>query len=136
LRKHQIPFDRKLIIHGNLGITTSIEAAKNLLELDPLPDAIICNNDTVAMATMKVLKDNGLKIPEDISVIGFSDDHFSSFLEPALTTVSQPAYLIGMKAMELILQMLNNEIPINKDIRIVLDSAVVIRNSTKASLIK
>lgn len=131
LRKHRIPLDLQLIIHGNLGIGTSIESAKNLLKLTTPPDAIICNNDSVAMATMKVLKDSGLRIPEDISVVGFSDDPFSSFLEPALTTVSLPAYLIGMKAMEAILQMIDNKISVNKDIRIVMDSAVVIRNSTK-----
>jgi LacI family transcriptional regulator len=135
LAKYGLRFNRDLIIHSNQGISTSMEGAKNLLELNPLPDAIICNNDTVAMATMKVLKDNGLRIPDDISVVGFSDDPFSAFLEPSLTTVSQPAYLMGMKAMECILDMLNkNEIE-NRDEKIVMESAFVVRNSVRRKII-
>lgn len=131
LKKYGISFKRELIIHSNLGISTSMEGAKHLLELNPLPDAIICNNDTVAMATMKVLKDNNLHIPQDISVVGFSDDPFSSFLEPSLTTVSQPSYLMGLKAMETILEILHNEAPVNIESRIVMDSAFIIRNSIR-----
>lgn len=131
LKKYEIPFERELIMHSNQKISTSMEGAKNLLELKPLPDAIICNNDTVAMATMKVLKDNGLAIPGDISVVGFSDDPFASFLEPSLTTVSQPAFLMGMKAMEVILSMLNREIPVKSEKYIVMESAFIVRNSIR-----
>jgi LacI family transcriptional regulator len=133
LLRYGIGFERELIIHSNLGISTSMEGAKNLLELIPLPDAIICNNDTVAMATMKVLKDNGLRIPQDVSVVGFTDDPFSSFLEPSLTTVSQPSYLMGLKAMETILAMLNNKIPVNVETRTVMDAAFIIRKSIRHS---
>jgi len=101
-----------------------------------LPDAIIGSDDSVAMAAMKVIKESGLKIPEDISVVGFNDDPFSSFLEPALTTVSQPAYLMGMKASEKILQMISGEIKINLDKITVLESAIVIRNSTRRTSAK
>jgi len=120
-----------LIIHANLSMSTSIEAAKNLLKLPVLPDAIIGSDDTVVMAAMKVIKESGLKIPENIAVVGFNDDPFSSFLEPSLTTVSQPAYLMGMKAMEKILQMITGDIEINFWQTIVMESALVIRDSTK-----
>ncbi len=112
-------------------MSTSIEAAKNLLKLPVLPDAIIGSDDTVVMAAMKVIKESGLKIPENIAVVGFNDDPFSSFLEPSLTTVSQPAYLMGMKAMEKILQMITGDIEINFWQTIVMESALVIRDSTK-----
>jgi len=131
LIKHNITFNRDLIIHANLSMSTSIEAAKNLLKLPVLPDAIIGSDDTVAMAAMKVIKESGLKIPENIAVVGFNDDPFSSFLEPSLTTVSQPAYLMGMKAMEKILQMITGDIEINFWETIVMESALVIRESTK-----
>lgn len=131
LKKYHLPLERDLIVHGNLGISTSIEAAKNLLKLPLLPDAIIGSDDTVAMAAIKVIKESGLRIPEDISVVGFNDDPFSSFLEPALTTVSQPAYLMGMKATEKILQIISGDILINSAETTILDSALVIRNSTK-----
>ncbi len=136
LKKYHLPLERDLIVHGNLGMSTSVEAAKNLLKLPQLPDAIIGSDDSVAMAAMKVIKESGLKIPEDISVVGFNDDPFSSFLEPALTTVSQPAYLMGMKASEKILQMISGEIKINLDKITVLESAIVIRNSTRRTSAK
>ncbi len=131
LIKHNISHDRNLIIHGNLSMSTSIEAAKNLLKLAVLPDAIIGSDDTVAMAAMKVIKEAGLKIPENIAVVGFNDEPFSSFLEPSLTSVSQPAYLMGMKAMEKILQMITGDIEINFWETTVMESALVVRESTK-----
>lgn len=131
LIKHNIPHDRDLIIHGNLSMSTSIEAAKNLLKLSVLPDAIIGSDDTVAMAAMKVIKEAGLKIPENVAVVGFNDEPFSSFLEPSLTSVGQPAYLMGMKAMEKILQMITGDIEINFWETTVMESALVIRDSTK-----
>jgi DNA-binding LacI/PurR family transcriptional regulator len=131
LLKHNIPFKSNLIIHGNLNISTSIEATRNLLKLPELPDAIIGNDDTVAMAAMKVIKESGLKIPENIALAGFNDDPFSSFLEPALTTVGQPGYLMGLKAIDKMLLMISGDIAVNLWETIVMDSALVIRESTK-----
>jgi len=131
LKKHNIPLDHELIIHGNMNISTSVEATINLLKKKPLPDAIIGNNDMVAMVAMKIAKEKGFRIPQDIAVAGFADEPFSSFLEPSLTSVGQPAYLIGMKSLEIMLQMINGDIPINEDKKIVLESALVIRDSTK-----
>ncbi len=131
LEKYRIEYNRELIIHGNLNLSTSIEGTKNLLKLKPLPDAIIGNNDTVAMAAMKVVKEAGLSIPKDICISGYSDDPFSSFLEPSLTSVSQPAYLTGMRSMEVMLDMIKETREINKPERIVLQSALVIRESTQ-----
>jgi len=134
LKDNNLPFDRDLIIHGNLGTSTSEEATKYLLALSPLPDSIICNNDSVAMAVMKMIKERGYSIPDDISIVGFSDDPFSSFLEPSLTTVAQPAYLIGMKALEVMLDILDEKIPIIIENRIVVDSALKVRKSTRPIL--
>jgi LacI family transcriptional regulator len=131
LLKYNIPYERDLIIHGNLNISTSIEATRNLLKLTELPDAIIGSDDTVAMAAMKVIKEAGLKIPENIALVGYNDDPFSSFLEPSLTTVSQPGYLMGMRAIEKMLQMINGNIEINLWETTVMESALVIRKSTK-----
>jgi LacI family transcriptional regulator len=113
-----------------MNVSTSAEATIHLLEKHPLPDAIIGNNDMVAMVAMKIAKEKKLRIPQDIAIAGFADEPFSSFLEPSLTSVGQPAYLIGMKSMEIMLQMINDEIAVNEDTKIVLESALVIRDST------
>lgn len=131
LQDNDIAFDKDLIIHGNPGTSTSEEATKYLLALKPWPDAIICNNDTAAMAVMKVIKEQGLKIPEDISVVGFSDDPFSSFLEPSLTTVAQPAFIMGMKAVEQMIRIFDKKTDPFTENFIVVDSAMKVRNSTR-----
>lgn len=82
-------------------------ATRRLLELDPLPDAILAVNDPVAIEAALVLKENGLRIPEDIALIGFTNEPIGEFMTPSLTTVAQPAYEIGKVAMELFLEQIN-----------------------------
>jgi len=130
LKRNGIPLDRELIVHGNLNISTSIEATRNLLINKPRVDAIIGNSDMVAMAAMKVIKENGKKIPDDIALVGFNDDPYASFLEPSLSSVSQPAYLMGMRAAEGVFAMIEKKLPLNKPEKIILDSALILRNST------
>ncbi len=130
LDKYNIPYDRDLIFHATLNQSTSYEAAVNLLKLDNIPDAIIGNTDIAAMTAMKVVKEAGMNIPYDIAIAGFNDELFASFLEPSLTSVSQPAYLMGMKAMEIMLDVLDGKRGINTPDQIILESALVIRNST------
>ena len=123
----------------NLSISTVSRAIRNIGEISPETKKVVLElaekwnykPNPLAMAAMKVNKESGLKIPENIAVVGFNDDPFSSFLEPSLTTVSQPAYLMGMKAMEKILQMITRDIEINLSETIVMESALVIRESTK-----
>ena len=75
----------------------------------PLPDALLCNNDFIALGAIAAFRDFGIKVPGDISVIGHDDYQTSALVRPRLSTISMPSReLIGNSAFELLLQMMRN----------------------------
>ena len=73
----------------------------------PLPDAIFCFNDPVAIGAMKALKNAGIRIPQDVAIVGFSEGSMATVVEPQLTTVLQPMQEMGRQAAALLLEQLN-----------------------------
>lgn len=73
-----------------------------------LPDAIVANNDLIAIGAIKALQDAGLRVPTDIAVTGFDDIEVAAFISPTLTTLRQPRYEMGVKAAEVLLELLSN----------------------------
>jgi len=108
LLDYGISYRNEYIVHSTLNFSTLLEAVKNLLNYPEPPQAILCNDDNAAMTIMKFLKENNIKIPEEISIIGYNDDPYSSFLTPSISTIAQPGYLIGYKAAEQILYQVQN----------------------------
>jgi LacI family transcriptional regulator len=95
------------------------------------PDAIFAHHDIVAAGAMMALKSLGLKIPEDVGVVGFSNWQFSSMIDPPLSTVSQPGFQIGETATKLLLDMINNKEKMNSTSQnIILDTELLIRKSS------
>ena len=88
--------------------STGRTLAKRILELDDRPTAIFCLNDMMAMGAMQEITANGLKIPDDISVVGFDNLPISEMLSPALTTIDQCAYQLGCRAVELLSKSLHH----------------------------
>ena len=80
------------------------EATKRLLNLPNPPDAILAMNDTLAFAAMKEIKNNNLRIPQDIALIGYTDDTHSNYVEPALTAIAHNTYEMGTTACRLLLK--------------------------------
>ena len=80
-----------------------IIAARELLSAPDRPTAIFAATDLYAKTVYKAAEEFGLKIPDDLSVVGFSDEDFSNEMSPPLTTVRQPAYEIGQRAAEVVL---------------------------------
>lgn len=93
-------------------------------------DAVFCGNDMIAFGAMKKLKEKGIRIPEDVGVIGFDDIYVSSMMEPSLTTVKQPNYEMGYRAVELLLNVLENKTE-DLNTKIVLNTELIVRNSTR-----
>ena len=94
-----------LIVHGD-GKPAGAEApVAGLLALPQPPTAIFCYNDMSALGAMRQIRRHGLRIPEDISVVGFDDLYISEYLAPPLTTVRQPMRQMGRMAMETLLQL-------------------------------
>jgi DNA-binding LacI/PurR family transcriptional regulator len=79
---------------------------------------------------MQIIKKRGLRIPQDIAVVGFSNDQISELIEPSLTTLSQPITKIGETAAELLLHLINTDISLWKPITQTLNTELIIRKST------
>ena len=106
-----------------------------LMNLKDRPDAIFANQDLLAIIAMKELRSNGFKIPEDVAVAGFSDWLMSSFVEPSLTSVSQPGFEMGEAAAELFIRQAENkdngsDIPFKPETKI-FKTKLIIRDSSR-----
>ncbi len=85
-------------------------SAKKLLQLGvPRPDAIFCVSDYVAFEAMRCIQDLGLRIPEDVALVGFTNDPATEYVTPRLTTMEQPARKIGETACEMLVKSLKEE---------------------------
>lgn len=132
LRKYEIPIDEELIISYDLTMEKVNIYMNHLLNLPNPPDALFAINDPTAIEAIQIIKKRGLKIPEDIAVVGFSNDQLSGLIEPSLTTVSQPVHKIGETAAEMLLHLIKTDISEWKAITKTLTTELIIRKSTVA----
>ncbi|MBA4056580.1 MAG: LacI family transcriptional regulator, partial [Marivirga sp.] len=132
LKKHQIDMDEELIVHCHELKDEPVSKVRSLLELPPgkRPDALFCFNDPIAVTAMQVIKEKRIKVPDDISIVGFTNEPVSAFIEPSLTTVSQPSHAMGQRAIQLFIE--QKQDPENfKPITAVMKTELIIRNSTR-----
>ena len=109
---------------------SAVELMRQLLALDPRPDGVFCYNDPMAMGAMHAILDAGLRIPEDIAVIGSGNLHYDTELRVPLSSIDQQTELIGKRTAGLILSLLESKSrPRNKTI--VLQPQLVVRASTE-----
>ena len=99
-----------------------------MLEKDDRPDAIFACSDIYGMAAINAAHQLGLKVPEELSIIGFDNTNTSSMTEPSLTTVAQPIAQMGAQACELLIEKIRDQKSPSQ--QIILDTELVIRNST------
>ena len=95
------------------------------------PDAIFASNDMAAIGSITVLKEKGYSIPDQISVIGFSDWQLSSLIEPSLTTVAQPGYTLGEEAARMLIDRINTDPGEHEPSTKILKTELILRNSTR-----
>ena len=109
LSKNGIQFDENLINVNKLTSDDGLTAVKQLMSLPIPPDAIFCGNDTTALSAMIYLRDKGIRIPEDIGIVGFSNEPFSKVVSPSISTIAQPGFEMGQKAAELLIRKIDNK---------------------------
>ncbi|HKJ32023.1 MAG TPA: LacI family DNA-binding transcriptional regulator [Balneolales bacterium] len=134
LEDHDISFDENLVFECDMKLESGQKLAKKLLTMSELPDGIFSSSDNSAMGAMQVLKANNVKIPDQIAIVGFSNETFSSFVEPALSTVEQHSKKMGQLSAKLFLEQLEPNVesePLTR--KIILTPKLIIRDS---SLIK
>jgi LacI family transcriptional regulator len=130
LRTHHIPEDEVLVYEGDFLQMDGYTGASALLELAEPPTAIFASNDVMAMGVMDAVRNRNLRIPDDISVVGFDNIQQSAMVYPPLTTIQQPLEQMGRVATQMLLNILKN--PKNKVGRIELPTELIIRSSTSA----
>jgi LacI family transcriptional regulator len=111
------------------------EAMQELLSLTPRPDGVFCFNDPLAMGAMNYALDQGIRIPEDIAVIGCGNLHYDDSLRVPLSSVDQHSRKIGEEAARIALRILNSKIP-PKPETVVLQPELIVRRSTQRSVPK
>lgn len=130
LKKHHLQVDETLIIPYDLTLGKVKIYVRHLMELTNPPDGLFAINDPAAIEAIQTIKKLGLSIPKDIGIVGFSNDYGSDLIEPSLTTVAQPLQMIGSTAMQLVLDLMDKEVSQWKAITKILDSSLIIRNSS------
>jgi len=128
LRVHHISEDSALIYEGTFFQPDGYAGASALLDLPQPPSAIFASNDAMAMGVMDAVRSRGLRIPEDISILGFDDVPQAALVRPALTTVHQPLEQMGRVATQMLLGRLKN--PQQEITRIELPTELIVRGST------
>ena len=98
LRSCNLPYNPSMVTDCDLSLLSARQAMTRLLMLPEPPDAVFGINDTVAFAAMKVIKEHRLRIPEDIGLVGFTDEFHATVVEPQLTSVTHPSFEMGRKA--------------------------------------
>jgi len=106
LRNAGIALALELICHGDFTLKAGYDGAGTMLALADRPSALFCENDEMAIGALKRIKQMGLRVPEDISLVGFDDIPFAAYCDPPLTTISQPAETFGHKAVEMLIALI------------------------------
>jgi LacI family transcriptional regulator len=104
LKKYNVPLISEYVIEGGMNFTSGYSGTQELLKLNNLPDSIFAANDQIAMGAMRAIKEHKLRIPEDIALIGFSNEPITMITEPTLTTIHQPSFEMGQIACKLLIE--------------------------------
>lgn len=133
LLDHGFTPDPSFIIECNRGTDDESQKIVNeILQSFPIkPDAFFANNDMAAVGAMLACKAAGLRIPEDVGIVGFSNWQFCSMIDPSLSSVSQPGFNIGAKATEILLDLIEKKIQLHEtNNSVVLETELLIRKSS------
>jgi LacI family transcriptional regulator len=128
LREHRLHLGDGLLRRGDLRETGGYRMTLDLLDADEPPTAIFSVNNLTTIGVLRALRERGLRIPADLSLIGFDDLPTGELLDPPLTAVVQPTYQLGVRSAELLLRRVENrEAPVQE---VVLGATLTIRGST------
>lgn len=133
LRENRIPIDRDLVVCDKIDFDVARKATLRLLEGENPPDAILAFNDIITYAAFDAIKSKGLRIPEDVAIIGFTDGDTAAFVTPRLSAIMDQAHVQGTKACQLLMKSINGDEKIYKE---VVPMILKIRESSEKNLEK
>ena len=129
LSKAKLKPCNELIYFDSLRVKSGSEGADKFIKSGKKFEAIVCASDEIAMGAINTLRENGIKVPEDVSVIGFNNNYAASIFYPKITTISQPSYDMGSVAMRMLIKLLSKKDLDEK--HFVLPHELISRESTK-----
>lgn len=131
LEKHGIHFREDFVLNSRLMERDGISLSKKVLGLSEKIDGIFSANDVAAISAMQSLKKKGIRIPEDIAIIGFSNEPISSVMDPSLSTMDQSGSKMGKLAATLLLKQIKNKASVKEVETIIINPTLIVRDSSK-----
>ncbi len=122
-----VAFVPELVVHGDGKPEGGYRAMGRLLSLPGRPSAVFCYNDMSALGALRSARARGLRVPDDVSLVGFDDLFIATYTEPPLTTVRQPKHAMGRLAMEILLKLLSGA---QCETNLKVEGELIVREST------
>lgn len=130
LARYGLVFDPNLVLVNDLGEEAAIRSAKQVLQLSPRPDGVFITNDFFAAVFLKALKEEGIRIPQDMAIVGFNNDVISKIIVPQLSTINYPGEEMGEKAARSLIDQLAGHSSAHSTSTIVIRSELIARASS------
>jgi len=130
LKERGMPIDERIISKNKLRIDDGRKVMEALLELPNRPDAVYAASDFAALGALQILNERGVKVPEEIALVGFSNEPFTSFLSPAISTVNQNSAQIGKLAAEAFLNRVDAPVEKGEVKKIIIETELLVRASS------
>ena len=127
LRENRIPIDRQLVVCNRIDYDVALRSTLDMLKSDNRPDAILAFNDIIAFAAFTAIKQLHLRIPEDVALIGFTDDEHASYVTPRLSAIEDQSGLMGQTACQLLLRHISGDTKVYQKI---VPQKIVIRETS------
>ena len=116
LRENRIPIDRNLVACEKIDYQWAMDTTTRLLQQEDRPDAILAFNDIITFAAFTAIKQQGLRIPEDVALIGFTDDVHAQYVTPRMSAIEDQSRLMGQTACRLLLKNIGGDAKIYREI--------------------
>jgi LacI family transcriptional regulator len=116
LRENRIPIERDLVICNKIDYQVALEETMKLLQREDRPDAILAFNDIITFAAFTAIKQLGLRIPDDVALIGFTDDAHAAYVTPRMSAIVDQSYLMGVTACQVLLGHIQGDTKVQKKI--------------------
>ncbi len=127
---HNISYDSDLVLIKDLSEEGGRSSALEILKKRPFPDGAFITNDFTAAVCLQTLKEHGVRIPEDMAIVGFNNDKICKFVDPNLTTINYPGFDMGAIAAKNMIQHLEGKSTINTTSKIIIHSELIVRGSS------
>ncbi|APY11552.1 LacI family transcriptional regulator [Seonamhaeicola sp. S2-3] len=127
---HGLEFNENFVIESRSRVEEGRRTMKQWLAMETRPDAIFSSSDFSALGAIQVIREHGLKIPEDISIVGFSNEPFTRFMELSISTVDQSPIEMGKITAQVFLEEVSNGDKIKSEKHVVLTPELIIRKSS------